>query len=87
MYDVLLPLARSVRWPVNVWPARRRIVSPGAAASIAAWGSLYEHPLAQTDRVAADAIEPLKTQIDPIRKKTRRFNAHSGKVGGLRERG
>jgi hypothetical protein len=41
--------------PTNVSPARRRMVSPGAAASIAAWSFVYVHPLAHTRRVAADA--------------------------------
>ena len=38
-------------------PARSRIVSPYEAASIAAWRSVYAHPLAQTVRVAASIRE------------------------------
>ena len=47
--------ARSTNGPTNVSPARRRMVSPGAAASIAAWRSEKLQPLAHTVSVAADA--------------------------------
>ena len=45
--------ARSLKWPTKVSPARSRMVSPYEAASMAAWGSVYAHPLAQTVSVAA----------------------------------
>src|SRR5215203_4067616 len=38
--------------PMKVSPARKRIVSPGTAASIAGWRLVYMHPLAHTVRVA-----------------------------------
>jgi hypothetical protein len=50
--DELL-FAGSRRLTTNVWPARRRTVSPGCAALTAAWTLAYAHPLEQTVIVAA----------------------------------
>jgi hypothetical protein len=52
-------------------------VSPGAAASIAACGFEYVHPLAQTVSVAdaAPFVVAIRTQTDPSKIATRRFNA------------
>jgi hypothetical protein len=74
IHDVDAGLALRMKGPTNVSPARSRIVSPGAAASIAGCSLVNSQPVAQTWRVAADArlANPRQTRHTTTVKRLRR---------------